>query len=298
MQMSQYIKKIRTKQGDLQIDYEALANLPTISNPNLLINSDFRNPINQRGQSVYTPSNAQLIYTIDRWRTKGVTVTVNNGSITLKNNNSTTWSFAQFFENPLPLDDYTLSINVLSVSGSPYMNIVYTDGTQSTPRGLGSIGVEFTIGRGSISYVNIALKAGEEMTVQWIKLERGTIATLFSPRLYVEELALCQRYYNKLQSTYPLMMTQQNAAEKYSYIPIALPVSLRDMPSIKYKNVKFLKNGVGGSWYDVETVKCVGFSKMGVTLQMDLLSTTYEVGVPYFLILPNSGYIEFDAEIY
>ena len=38
--MSQYIKKIRTDQGDLQIDYNALANLPTISNPNLLINSD------------------------------------------------------------------------------------------------------------------------------------------------------------------------------------------------------------------------------------------------------------------
>jgi hypothetical protein len=94
------------------------------------------------------------------------------------------------------------------------------------------------------------------------------------------------------------MMTQRADAEKYSYIPIPLPVSLRVAPLVTYNNVKFLKNGIGGSWYDVEAVQCVGFSRTGVTLQMDLLNSTYEAGVPYFLILPNSGYIAFDAEIY
>lgn len=51
--MADLIKKIRTEQGDLQIDYSALANLPSINN-NLLINSDFRNPVNQRGETTYT----------------------------------------------------------------------------------------------------------------------------------------------------------------------------------------------------------------------------------------------------
>ena len=51
--MADYITKIRTDKGDLPIDYNALANLPTISNPNLLINADFRNPVNQRGKTVY-----------------------------------------------------------------------------------------------------------------------------------------------------------------------------------------------------------------------------------------------------
>lgn len=296
--MSQLVKKIRTDQGDLQIDYNALANLPTISNPNLLINSDFRNPINQRGKLEYTTSNAQIIYTIDRWRTKGLTAVVNNGSVTLKNNTSTVWSFTQMFEQSLPSDYYTLSINIHSVVGSPYMNVVYADGSQSTARGLGSVGINSTIVQGTVSHVNITLKAGEEITILWVKLEQGKTATPFSPRIYTEELSLCQRYYNRLNTVYPLMITQQTKAENYSYVPVPLPVSLRDMPLITYYNVKMLKNGIGGSWYDVETVKCIGFSRVGVTLQMDLLNATYEVGVPYFLILPNSGYITFDAEIY
>lgn len=37
--MSQYITKIRTESGDLQIDYNALANLPTINDR--LLNEDF-----------------------------------------------------------------------------------------------------------------------------------------------------------------------------------------------------------------------------------------------------------------
>lgn len=56
--MPEYINKIRTASGDLPINYEALANLPTISNPNLLINSDFRNPINQRGSTTLTTNNS------------------------------------------------------------------------------------------------------------------------------------------------------------------------------------------------------------------------------------------------
>jgi hypothetical protein len=55
--MPEYVTKIRTSQGDLPVDYNSLANLPELntmfSNPNLLINSDFRNPVNQRGATTY-----------------------------------------------------------------------------------------------------------------------------------------------------------------------------------------------------------------------------------------------------
>ena len=62
--MAKLITKIRTNEGDLPIDYNALANLPTISNPNLLINADFRNPVNQRGKTVYEEATER--YGIDR----------------------------------------------------------------------------------------------------------------------------------------------------------------------------------------------------------------------------------------
>jgi hypothetical protein len=302
--MSQYINKLRTNQGDLQIDYRSLANLPTISNPNLLINSDFRNPVNQRGQTKYAPSKNILHYTIDRWGTfpsvndgSGHSVTVNNGYITFANTNASMTAYLiQHLEFPLS-GTYTLSVKVKSSTKS--FSLSYRDNNtvyrvMTLNAGMNTATIKCT----ALNFLRFEISGVASVDLEWVKLEAGTIPTLFSPRIYAEELALCQRYYNKLQSTYPLMMTQQNVAEKYSYIPIALPVSLRDMPSIKYNNVKFLRNGVGGQWYDVETVKCVGFSKVGVTLQMDLLSATYEAGIPYFLILPNSGYIEFDAEIY
>jgi len=51
------------------------------TNPNLLHNWDFRNPVNQRGLSSYGGGN---IYTIDRWKILGAgSVTLNSGYITL-----------------------------------------------------------------------------------------------------------------------------------------------------------------------------------------------------------------------
>ena len=46
---------------------------------NLLDNSDFRNPVNQRGQTSYADK-----YGIDRWISFG-TVTVNSASVTVDN---------------------------------------------------------------------------------------------------------------------------------------------------------------------------------------------------------------------
>lgn len=48
---------------------------------NLLDNSDFRNPVNQRGQTVYDQTSASG-YTIDRWRAQYSIATVNDGYVT------------------------------------------------------------------------------------------------------------------------------------------------------------------------------------------------------------------------
>lgn len=302
--MSQYVTKIRTDKGDLPVDYNALANLPTISNPNLLINSDFRNPINQRAQTTYAPSRNVLAYTIDRWgifpstnEGEGHSLTINNGYITFANTNANMSAYLiQHLEYTLS-GTYTISVKVKSATKAFSMS--YRDGetmysAMTLNEGINSATIQCT----ALNFIRIAISGTASVDIEWVKLEAGSTATQFSPRIYAEELALCQRYYIRLSTTYPLMFTQQNVAETYSYMGIYLPVSLRNQPSIAYSNVKLMKNGVGGSWFDVTSVTCVGFSKMGVTLQLNLKDSTYEAGIPYFLILPNSGYIEFDAEIY
>ena len=119
--MANLVKKIRTDAGDLQIDYKTLANLPDLknmfSNPNLLINSDFRNPVNQRGKTSYTGAGSDIYYTIDRWGViNGLIVTVQDDSLKLQvgSNDAYSGKLKQVFENALPSDFYTLSVKVKS----------------------------------------------------------------------------------------------------------------------------------------------------------------------------------------
>ena len=84
--MANLIKKIRTDAGDVQIDYNALANLPSINN-NLLINGNFS--INQRGSTSYIQTNTWK-YSVDRWKYVGIMgVTVNeSGTVSISKTNS------------------------------------------------------------------------------------------------------------------------------------------------------------------------------------------------------------------
>jgi hypothetical protein len=156
----------------------------------------------------------------------------------------------------------------------------------------------FTFTASSMTWLSIihAMSVGSAY-ITGVKLEYGSVTTPFVPRLYVEELAMCQRYFFRLQSTYPFMMTQRANANTYSLMSIPLPIPLRGQPTIKFSNISLLKNGTDGTSVSVTGVTCAGYSKMGVTLRM-VIGSNYEAGIPYFLTLPNSGYIDFDSEIY
>lgn len=200
--MSQYVTKIRTDQGDLQIDYNALANLPELntmfSNPNILINSDFRNPVNQRGQTTYTIP--ESTYTIDRWKvlSNDATLSVNDGYIKISGNSSTSSYFIQKIEN-IPVDDYiTVSINVKSLTGT--LNVYIAGGSQEECFSIYSAGVAtYTTSVKFVDFMQLNIEAisGSNVELYWAKVEQGADATPFVSRIYAEELALCQRYYEK-----------------------------------------------------------------------------------------------------
>lgn len=202
--MPNLIKKIRTNAGDLQIDYNALANLPTISNPNLLINSDFRNPVNQRGQTTYTEGTER--YGVDRWLLYNSTrEVVNSGSITVTNvGEATTW-FAQKFERPLDnSESYAITVKVGAITGNgAYVSIGNQD--EATTPGILQTGInKFIVDTNEITSAMeqfvVTLPVGTSVELIYIKLEQGSTATPFVPRLYGEELMLCQRYYQRYAS--------------------------------------------------------------------------------------------------
>ena len=183
---------------------KAAWNAVNYSNPNLLINPDFR--INQRGQAEYTSG-----YTVDRWYSPGkCSAAPISGGVKLTSTvtaSSTTHAFWQDFEFPLPPGKYTLSLKAADVTGvwaarirtvtaaGDYVDSYYTPRLQA---GINSVTVELPDSE-YISAVSIGFnkgnEAGNSLKLAWAKLEGGSLATPFVPPDYAAELAKCQRFY-------------------------------------------------------------------------------------------------------
>ena len=175
-----------------------------LSNPNLLINPDFR--VNQRGQNEYSTG-----YTVDRWYSPGkCSAAPISGGVKLTSTvtaSSTTHAFWQDFEFPLAPGKYTLSLKAADVTGvwaarirtvtaaGDYVDSYYTPRLQA---GINSVTVDLSdseyISAVSIGF-NKGTEAGNSLKLAWAKLEGGSLATPFVPPDYAAELAKCQRFY-------------------------------------------------------------------------------------------------------
>lgn len=157
------------------------------SNPNLLINPDFK--INQRGATSYE----QQGYSVDRWKIWNVTVTPSaNGGITVKNDKySDTGTFVQPLENATE-GDSTLSCYVTSVSGT--VTMVADDNSKVVLKQ----GLNVVHTSKSTKNFTIFLNQGTSITLKWVKLEQGKVATEFIAPNIAEELTKCNRFFRVL----------------------------------------------------------------------------------------------------
>lgn len=173
------------KKGSLTQLADYLGN--KFSNPNLLINPDFK--INQRGASNYEKQG----YSVDRWKIWNVTVTPSaNGGITVKNDKYTdTGTFIQTLENATE-GDSTLSCYVTSVSGT--VTMVADDKSQVVLKQ----GLNVVHTSKSTKNFTIFLKQGTSITLKWAKLEQGKTATEFIAPNIAEELTKCNRFFRVL----------------------------------------------------------------------------------------------------
>ena len=236
--MSQLVKKIRTRAGDCQIDYNALANLPTISNPNLLINGDFRNPVNQRGQTTYTGDEPK-VYTIDRWcmgnNDFSRTVNIVDGGVKITNPNTTyNATFQQIFENALPQGTYTVSVNVIAKNGD---GIFYCTGPHSSTKKNLVVGVNtLTLTDIPINSVRIEVSPSSDITLGWVKLEYGAVATQFIPKPYAEELMLCRRYFCVVVPSLMIISRQRFDGTTSYFAGFPYPSVMRTVPGVTYES--------------------------------------------------------------
>ena len=190
---------------DIHVTADEKAYWNTLSGKNELDNPDFR--VNQRGQNEYSTG-----YTVDRWyistdkckaapETNGIRLTA---TATLTSNTHAFWQNNEF---PLAPGKYTLSLNVLEVSGvwaarirtvtaaGDYVDSYYTPRLQA---GINSVTVDLSdseyISAVSIGF-NKGTEAGNSLKLAWVKLELGSAATPFVPPDPATELLKCQRYF-------------------------------------------------------------------------------------------------------
>lgn len=216
-------------------------NIAQLSNPNLLINSDFRNPVNQRGQTSYTSDSRE--YTVDRWRKEGGTFAINDGYCTLaKAGTGQAW-YIQRLENKLKDNTYTLSIKLKSLSGTANVFVGSSENSFNDDI-INTTEVQSFTFSGTISEVSVYVSNNSSINIEWIKLEQGSIATPFVPRPYTEELALCQRYYQSLvgdTGVNPIIMVTRNRKDEWgnSYFPSLMYLCpMRTVPTIS-ANIKY-----------------------------------------------------------
>lgn len=271
-----------------------------LSNPNLLINGYFKNPVNQRGKSEYDIPSGVKKYTIDRWcETLGGTITLTDEGIQYKRNTEgKRGAFCQPFENNLPYGTYTLSFKKDGeiFSFTHYLGDYLTTNSEDD---LLRFETEQLQGYVTVKGVEISIKIDCDDTIllEWAKLEIGDKATPFVPRPYAEELALCQRYFlggEIVGQCYSLMTN----TVRFSF---PTPVTMRVAPTLVNAEL-YSDGGDGGVIVFSNNVNPQSGFTLGAparkinAITIQVTKTSHGLtGFPEMVVLPGNG---FDAEIY
>ena len=184
-----------------QID-DAVGLAPQLSNPNLLDNWYFGNPVNQRGQMSYTAAG----YGIDRWRIGSAgTLTIEDGYITFASSDATLRNLEQVLET-LEVGKYTISILAENAAGANLIIGLVSGFTSATISTNEKQVVSLTFDVTTKASGTVYIQAGNsQIKLYAAKLELGSQQTLAHQENgvwvlneipdYGEQLARCQRYF-------------------------------------------------------------------------------------------------------
>lgn len=267
-----------------------------LANPqpaNLLDNSDFRNPVNQRGSTTYSKS-AWGGYIIDRWYVgsrESITFTINSDSCSL---NGDMYQCINKTEVTEFLDGETVTL-VVKADGV----ISWANGTVTFPGEWSAFCItEIAGGKGntyletdSNDNLRIYIRSyeGKTVNIEWVALYKGKYDsdTLpeYQPKGYVQELAECRRYY--INGIFPVTIGSQYGGSR-SLFTISIDamvktpnVTLSSISSQGWGNVVASNYSIG--WYGL----------VGSTMYVNFVNSSSGDDVGKACI----AYAEFSAEL-
>lgn len=258
------------------------ARIDSFSNPNLLINPDFK--INQRGATSYEKQG----YSVDRWKIWNVTVTPNtNGGITIKSDKyDDNGNILQYLENATE-GDSTLSCYVTSVSGKVEM-VASDDSKVVLKQGLNVVHTS-----ASTRAFTIFLHLGASITLKWVKLEQGKVATPFVSPNPAEEYLKCERFYQRVS----IDLNPISLNNSQGFVPLKLETAFRNTPTVSYLTNKI---AVKKTYIDM-TVEVLQFNRAWMS-GSNVLAFEFTTDNNRISLIINNGQgigdIALDAEIY
>lgn len=197
-----------------------------ISNPNLLINPDFK--INQRGETEYAyQSSGATQYTIDRFRSVFLNVKTASDGLILNANGANAGGgyFSQVLEDAVK-GATILSFKVSAVAGTiEFRNLNSADAGDTIT--VSSDGI-YTIKGNNTKKVITHITKGSSCKIEWIKLEQGSIATPFVAPNQAEELLKCLRFTHVISMDNLIGTVNSNKV----YVRVSSPI--KEGATIKY----------------------------------------------------------------
>ena len=296
-----------------------------LSNPNLLINGDFQ--IWQRGTS-FSATNKTL-YHADRWvitsRKHNITQLSDKGGLRMTKSeiDDTGW----FIRQRIPKEEYSKLLGCKVTLSCKFK----TDGNQqgfeiydrqnktvvanskyntTMQEGIMSHTFQFEYD-GNSEYLEISFIGGDNNNnsatyyeIEWMKMECGELATPFVPRLYAEELALCQRYCQQLipsGSKFGVIGTGLIIDAPRVYVP--LTCTMRTKPTLVVSGkYTFRTSGSAANSPALTNFRIDNMTNNGINLNADFDSSATNLpsnGSSGEIWLANSlGSFLLDAEIY
>ena len=282
---------------------------PTVgSNPNLLINGDFR--VNQRGKTSYTHTGEQYGYTyfVDRWFAWGenpFTFDASTKTLTPSTSNTDNSILSQWIEDVSGILGKTITYSV-STNGTVYSKTLNIPTTLSNNVDLGQLSTSFgklrVWSNNNRLRFDIIVSYNQSIVLNYAKVEIGSVATIFSPRPYAEELAMCQRYdvdliRNTTGYPYVAMGFARNATQLY--VVLNLPQAMRVRPTVfVYEGLYLQGSNKSNELLTSSNITFGGFATNGNQISLTITTTELTAGQCYALQLRDNGHIGIDAEIY
>ena len=193
------------------------------SNPNLLTNPDFK--INQRAKSTYSSTGAGG--TVDRWVGTNVKTVVNSDDTVTVSSLSGTGYYTQHEEN-ISYGKHTYSIYVQAITGTVkafYKSKDLKDNELGTlKQGLNT----FTSVDDGFKSFFLAISSGSSVTLKYVKVEQGTVATSFIAPNRADELVKCCRFFQNFQVLY----STYGVASQHYYQKLPLVTPFRSNPTV------------------------------------------------------------------